>query len=94
MGSTDSPASQKLRSDLRAIYNVLPMDVQQLLLFNPQKAALLQGSKEFSKLPGRLSVLVSKTTDSSFSTNNTSTDLGKPNQSQEPSLHTLDLERN
>ncbi|MCO5603557.1 hypothetical protein L7F22_057708 [Adiantum nelumboides] len=67
IGGTDSPACQKLRSDLRTIFNALPLDMQQLMVFNPQKAALLQGSlqgsKEFVKLPGRLSVLVSKSTE-------------------------------
>jgi hypothetical protein len=65
------------------------MDMQQLLLFNPQKAALLQGSKEISKLPGRLSVLVSRTGEASFPTNNTNSDMGKLSQSQEPPLQAL-----
>lgn len=47
-------AFQKLKSDLKAVFNVLPKDVQQLLLLNPEKAALLQPSPEQSKkLPGR-----------------------------------------
>ncbi|KAH7430323.1 hypothetical protein KP509_09G093300 [Ceratopteris richardii] len=65
VGGTDSPACSKLRGDLRTIFNVLPADMQQLMVFNPQKAALLQGSKEFVKVPGRLSVLVSKSSESS-----------------------------
>ncbi|KAI5056631.1 hypothetical protein GOP47_0028449 [Adiantum capillus-veneris] len=51
IGGTESPACQKLRTDLRTIFNALPLDMQQLMVFNPQKAALLQGSKEFVKLP-------------------------------------------
>lgn len=50
----DSASScQKLKGDLRTIFSVLPKDMQQLLLFNPQRAALLQGSSELTKLPGR-----------------------------------------
>lgn len=92
MGSTDSLVCQKLRGDLRTIYNALPMDMQQLLLFNPQKAALLQGSKEFAKLPGRLSVLVSRSTESLPT--NANTDQGKLSQLQELPFDTLDLKRN
>lgn len=44
---------QKLKSDLRTIFSALPKDMQELLLFNPQCAALLQGSLELTKLPGR-----------------------------------------
>ncbi|KAJ0048260.1 hypothetical protein Pint_16415 [Pistacia integerrima] len=33
---------QKLKGDLQAVFNVLPKDVQQLLLMNPQRAAFLQ----------------------------------------------------
>ena len=52
--SADSTAVyQKLKGDLQAVFHVLPKDVQQLLLLNPEKAALLQGSKENTKLPGR-----------------------------------------
>lgn len=41
--SADSTAAyQKLKGDLRAVFHVLPKDVQQLLLLNPEKAALLQ----------------------------------------------------
>jgi len=43
---------QKLKSDLRTIFTALPKDMQELLLFNPQCAALLQGM-ELTKLPGR-----------------------------------------
>ncbi|PON86510.1 DENND [Trema orientale] len=51
--SGDSTAAyQKLKGDLRALFNVLPKDMQQLLLFNPERAALLQGSPEHTKLPG------------------------------------------
>jgi hypothetical protein len=44
---------QKLKGDLQAVFYVLPKDMQQLLLLNPQRAALLQGSSEVIKLPGR-----------------------------------------
>ncbi|XP_039059403.1 uncharacterized protein LOC120203118 [Hibiscus syriacus] len=53
---SDSAAlCQKLKGDLQAVFNVLPNDMQQLLLLNPQRAALLQGSSspELTKLPGR-----------------------------------------
>ncbi|XP_057952280.1 uncharacterized protein LOC131146608 [Malania oleifera] len=33
---------QKLKGDLQAVFNVLPKDMQELLLSNPEKAALLQ----------------------------------------------------
>ncbi|GKU95041.1 hypothetical protein SLEP1_g8451 [Rubroshorea leprosula] len=49
---------QKLKVDLQAVFNVLPKDMQQLLLLNPQRAALLQGSPELTKLPGRPSIQV------------------------------------
>ncbi|KAM7475381.1 hypothetical protein LguiB_022624 [Lonicera macranthoides] len=32
---------EKLKGDLQVVFNVLPMDMQQLLLMNPQRAALL-----------------------------------------------------
>lgn len=52
--SADSIATcQKLKGDLRAVFYVLPKDMQQLLLLNPERAALLQGSSEPTKLPGR-----------------------------------------
>ncbi|XP_027331871.1 protein DENND6A-like [Abrus precatorius] len=44
---------QKLRGDLQAVFNVLPKDMQQLMLSNPERASLLQGSPELTKLPGR-----------------------------------------
>lgn len=50
-GSADSiGACQKLKVDLQAAFNVLPKDLQQLLLSNPKRAVLLQGSQE--KAPG------------------------------------------
>ncbi|KAL2621427.1 hypothetical protein R1flu_001632 [Riccia fluitans] len=55
LGNSEGPVCQKLRSDLRAIFNVLPKDMQQMLLFNPQRASLLQGGRELTKLPGRAS---------------------------------------
>ncbi|XP_009592213.1 uncharacterized protein [Nicotiana tomentosiformis] len=36
----------KLRGDLQAVFNVLPKDVQQLMLMNPERAALVQGNLE------------------------------------------------
>ncbi|KAH1111471.1 hypothetical protein GLYMA_04G152200v4 [Glycine max] len=45
--------SQKLKGDLRAIFNVLSKDMQQLMLSNPERASLLQPSPESPKLPGR-----------------------------------------
>ncbi|KAL5544716.1 hypothetical protein UlMin_008500 [Ulmus minor] len=52
--SADSTATyQKLKGDLWAVFNVLPKDMQQLLLMNPERAALLQGNPEQTKLPGR-----------------------------------------
>ncbi|OVA06752.1 DENND6 [Macleaya cordata] len=58
-GNADSAAAcQKLKGDLQAVFNVLPTDMQQLLLFNPQRASLLQGSLELTRLPGRPSVQV------------------------------------
>ncbi|KAL5218835.1 hypothetical protein ABZP36_019519 [Zizania latifolia] len=38
--------SQKLKRDLRAAFNVLPKDMQQLLLSNPKRVVLLRGSNE------------------------------------------------
>ncbi|KAL1070207.1 hypothetical protein V6Z11_D11G006800 [Gossypium hirsutum] len=58
---SDSAAMcQKLKGDLQAVFNVLPNDMQQLLLLNPQRAALLQGSSspELTILPGRPSIQV------------------------------------
>lgn len=50
----DSVATcQKLKGDLLTVFNVLPKDMQQLLLLNPQRASLLRGSPEPTKLPGR-----------------------------------------
>ncbi|XP_060968098.1 uncharacterized protein LOC115709840 isoform X2 [Cannabis sativa] len=51
--SNSTSTYQKLKGDLRALFNVLPKDMQQLLLLNPERAALLQGSLELTKLPGR-----------------------------------------
>ncbi|XP_024438368.1 uncharacterized protein LOC7487092 isoform X2 [Populus trichocarpa] len=43
---------QKLKKDLQAVFDVLPKDMQQLLLMNPERAALLQVSWEPTKLTG------------------------------------------
>ncbi|XP_054818441.1 uncharacterized protein LOC129317999 isoform X1 [Prosopis cineraria] len=57
--SVDSPAScQKLREDLQAVFNMLSKDMQQLMLSNPQRASLLQGNHELTKLPGHPSIQV------------------------------------
>lgn len=37
---------QKLKGDLKAVFNVLPRDIHQLLLMNPERAALLQDRLE------------------------------------------------
>lgn len=51
---SDSAATcQKLKGDLLTVFNVLPKDMHQLLLLNPQRASLLCGSPELTKLPGR-----------------------------------------
>lgn len=56
-GNADSTlACHKLKGDLQAVFNILPKDMQQLLLFNPKKAALIQGKisigEQSMKLPG------------------------------------------
>ncbi|PSR89154.1 Protein DENND6B like [Actinidia chinensis var. chinensis] len=40
--SESAAACQKLKGDLKAVFNVLPEDTKQSLLLNPQRAALLQ----------------------------------------------------
>ncbi|TKY54938.1 DENND6A protein [Spatholobus suberectus] len=51
-GGIDSTATcQKLMGDLQAVFNALTKDMQQLMLSNPQRASLLQGSPELTKLP-------------------------------------------
>eukprot|EP00897_Mesotaenium_endlicherianum_P002797 jgi/Mesen1/2545/ME000161S01591 len=55
-GYGETPVLAKLRGDLRGVFNALPRDVQQMLLFNPQHAALLHGGREPSRLPGRPSL--------------------------------------
>ncbi|XP_071903474.1 uncharacterized protein [Coffea arabica] len=44
-------AAQKLKGDLLAVFNMLPKDVQELLLMNPHRAALLQGPPDCEDLP-------------------------------------------
>ncbi|KAK9115813.1 hypothetical protein Sjap_014760 [Stephania japonica] len=66
-GTADSTAvCQKLKGDLQAVFTVLPKDMQELLLFNPQRVSLLQGSLELTKLPGRPSVQVGAVSSSSL----------------------------
>jgi len=36
--------------DLQAVFNALTKDMQQLMISNPQRASLLQGSPELTKL--------------------------------------------
>lgn len=56
-GSADSAiACQKLKRDLQVVFNVLSKEMQQLLLFNPNRATLIQGSPEPNKVPGHPSV--------------------------------------
>ncbi|KAF9595918.1 hypothetical protein IFM89_006199, partial [Coptis chinensis] len=50
--------AKKLKGDLQVVFKVLPKDMQQLLLFNPQTAALLQGGLEVTKVPGHPSIQV------------------------------------
>jgi len=46
-GGADSEGTfQKLKKDLQAVFSVLPKDMQQLLLLNPQRASLLQDPSE------------------------------------------------
>ncbi|KAK7265020.1 hypothetical protein RJT34_32636 [Clitoria ternatea] len=52
-GGDDSTATcEKLTRDLEAVFNSLSKDMQQIMLSNPQRASLLQGSLELTKLPG------------------------------------------
>ncbi|MCD7458209.1 hypothetical protein HAX54_037552 [Datura stramonium] len=41
--------SSKLREDLQAVFSVLPKDMQQLMLMNPERAALVQDDELPSK---------------------------------------------
>ncbi|XP_058227185.1 uncharacterized protein LOC131335722 isoform X1 [Rhododendron vialii] len=41
-----APVCLKLKGDLEAVFNVLPKDMQQSLLLNPHREALLQGSHD------------------------------------------------
>ncbi|KAK7388769.1 hypothetical protein VNO78_23596 [Psophocarpus tetragonolobus] len=41
---------RKLMGDLQAVFNALTKDMQQVMLSNPQRASLLQGSPELTKL--------------------------------------------
>ncbi|CAH2067159.1 unnamed protein product [Thlaspi arvense] len=46
-GNADSEATfEKLKKDLQAVFSVLPRDMQELLLSNPQRASLLQDPSE------------------------------------------------
>lgn len=60
-GNADSAAAcKKLKGDLQAVFYVLPKDMQQLLLLNPNKAALIRGKKSVGdksmKFPGHIVV--------------------------------------
>ncbi|KAG5056482.1 hypothetical protein JHK82_011486 [Glycine max] len=51
-GGIDSTVTcQKLMGDLQAVFSALTKDMQQLMLSNPQRASLLRGSPELTKLP-------------------------------------------
>ncbi|XP_061362158.1 uncharacterized protein LOC133305918 isoform X2 [Gastrolobium bilobum] len=52
-GGVDSEATcRKLTGDLEAVFNALSKDMQQIMLSNPQRASLLKGNPELTKLPG------------------------------------------
>ncbi|XP_024391056.1 uncharacterized protein [Physcomitrium patens] len=52
LANTETQTIKKLRSDLHTIFNLLPNDVQQMLLTNPQRASHLQWDRpENSKAP-------------------------------------------
>ncbi|XP_020575250.1 protein DENND6B [Phalaenopsis equestris] len=60
-GSTSidsSAACSKLKANLRAVFKLLPKDLQELLLANPKRAGLLHNSSESPKLPGHPSIRV------------------------------------
>ncbi|PIN05760.1 hypothetical protein CDL12_21695 [Handroanthus impetiginosus] len=42
---------KKLKKDLQTVFNVLPKDIQQLLIMNPERASLLRETLESSDLP-------------------------------------------
>ncbi|GAQ91911.1 hypothetical protein KFL_008800030 [Klebsormidium nitens] len=105
---TAPPAAAKLRADLRILYDALPRDMQQLLLFTPQRAALLQGGREPAKLPGRVSLSREDSTagwSDTHSNRSTSTDIagaraspvfsdvGSPRSSRLGSIPPLNLDR-
>lgn len=47
-GADSATACHKLKKDLQAVFTVLPKDVQQLLLMNPERAAILRTNLETS----------------------------------------------
>ncbi|GAB2267460.1 hypothetical protein Dimus_002443 [Dionaea muscipula] len=51
---------QKLKGDLQAVFNVLPKDMQELLLMNPQRSTYLRRTYEPVKLPGHASIQVGR----------------------------------
>jgi len=55
LANTETEVIKKLRSDLRTIFNLLPSDVQQMLLTNPQRAGHLQATvaREIPKVPAK-----------------------------------------
>lgn len=55
LADTETEVIKKLRSDLRTIFNLLPSDVQQMLLTNPQRAGHLQATvpREIPKVPAK-----------------------------------------
>lgn len=61
--SADSAvACQKLKGDLKAVFGVLPKDMQQSLLLNPQRAALLQLTDQHTAVPHKPVVSVDSST--------------------------------
>ncbi|XP_027329951.1 protein DENND6A-like isoform X2 [Abrus precatorius] len=56
-GVNSTAMRQKLTGDLQAVFNALSKDMQQLMLSNPQRASLLQGSEELTKHPGHPRIL-------------------------------------
>ncbi|GAB4853601.1 hypothetical protein Ancab_017792 [Ancistrocladus abbreviatus] len=65
-GRPDSAAvSLKLKGDLQTVFNVLPKDMQELLLMNPLRAAYLRRTYEATKLPGHASIQIGQSPSSS-----------------------------
>lgn len=48
---TSATTCEKLKGDLQVVFNMLPKDMQQLMVSNPKRAALLKASAEPVKTP-------------------------------------------